>query len=267
MEAGAGGFLQWPPIPGDCRTFLSLDPSQTTLFGLGSPPAIPSLGTPRTRPPAAGSRSPTRAAVLLRSCPRGGAPTITMRWSALRAGEEWGWEARPAQPSRVDPRLGAPTFPPPEGGRRHSPSQPSRAAAAPSGGRRGDASWARGAACLGSLSRAGGPRWNRRASRTEPRGPHPVRSPTARKHRNTLGAPPRAPKPGVESALRSSLQGSPFPPGVPLPPRPGFPPRCEKKKMPHAFTYLFILQQLQETMKLLHGAGQRALQPRCCCFQ
>lgn len=143
------------------------------MSGLGSPPAIPSLGSPRTRPPATGSRSLTRAAVLLRSCPRGGAPTSTMRWSALRAGEEWGWEARPARPSRVGPRLGAPTFPPPEGGRRHSPSQPSRAAVAPSGGRRGEGSWARGAACLGSLSRAGGPAvespsFENRALRTAP---------------------------------------------------------------------------------------------------
>lgn len=209
------------------------------MSGLGSPSAIPILGTPRTRPPAAGSRSPTSAAVLLRSCPRGGAPTSTMRWSALRAGEEWGWEAPPARPSRVGPRLRAPTFPPPEGGRRHSPGQPSRAAAAPSGGRRGDASWARGAACLGPLSRARDPRWNRGASRTEACGPHPVRSLSARKHRNTQGAPPRAPKLGVESALRSSsLQGSPFPQVCPSRRVRAFHHAAKKCRM-HALIYLF----------------------------
>lgn len=239
MEAGAGGFLQWPPIPGDGRTFLRLGPEPDDVVRVRvparNPPPWEPLGhAPQLRVPAA----PTRAAVLLRSCPRGGAPTSVMRWSALRAGEEWGWEARPARPSRVDPRLGAPTFPPPEGGRRHSPSQPSWAAAAPSGGRGRDASWARGAACLGSHSRAGGPRWNRRASRTEPRGPHPVRSPTARKHRNTQGAPPRAPKLGVESALRSSLQGSPFPQVCPSRRERAFHHAAKKCRM-HALIYLF----------------------------
>lgn len=265
MEAGAGGFLQWPPIPGDGCTFLKLGPEPDDVVRVRVPACNPLPGNPSDTPPSCGFPQPDARC--------GPSPQQPTWWSTDQhdaverpqggRGMGLGGRASTTQPSwspTPGPHISSP------GGREATfPSQSSQAAVAPSGGRRGDAFWARGAACLGPLSRARGPRWNRRASRTEPRGPHPVRSPTARKHRNTQGAPPRAPNPGVESALPSSLQGSPFPQVCPSRRVRAFHHAAKKCRM-HALIYLF-LQQLQETMKLFHGAGQRALQPRCCCFQ
>lgn len=135
---------------------------------------------------------------------------------------------------------------------------PSPAPAAPSGGHRGDAPWARGAACLGPPSGARGPRGAAGSCllaplQAEPRGPRP--SPSAPRDPRNSGLPGRnaAGAPAWrESARRSSLGGFPFFPGAPLPPRSGFPVHSEKNA---ACTHLFILQQLQGTMKLFKNQG------------
>lgn len=162
--AGAGGFLQWPPNQGECHTILGREPSQTTRPGLGYPPANPSLGILRTRPPAPGSRSPTRAAVPLRSCPRGEARNSAVRWSALRAGEG---DGRPGQhdPAEPIPDSGPPHFlPRREGGdipRASPPGRPPRPLAAVAETRPGH----EGPPVWVPFPGLGGPRWDRRAAR------------------------------------------------------------------------------------------------------
>lgn len=265
MEAGAGAFLQWSPIPGDGCTFLKLGPEPDDVVRVRVPACNPLPGNPSDTPPSCGFPQPdTRC---------GPSPQLPTWWSTDQhdaverpqggRGMGLGGPASTTQPSwspTPGPHISSPrgreaTFPKPAlpGCRRALWRPPRRRVL-------GTRDRLSGSPFQGSGPAVKSPCFENRATRTAPC-PLP----------DCAQAPehPRSAATGAQSwrgkCLASQSSGVPFPPGVPLPPRPGFPPRCEK--MPHACTYLFILQQLQETMKLFHGAGQRALQPRCCCFQ
>lgn len=221
-------------------------------------------GAPRTRPLASGApeaRTRARSVAAPSSRPRGGARSCAR---SIRGGPRV-FEARPARPSLAGPQSGPPHFlSRREGGRRHSAGQPSlpSACCAPWRPPRGRA--------LGTRGSLSGP-------------PFPGSGPAAGGGLSPLSAPIRAPRaepsplstpepqalpsrrcahPSLCESARLGSRGVSFLPGVPLPLRSGFPAQGEKNA---ACTHLFILQQLQETMKLFKKRGN-ALPSRAVVF-
>lgn len=255
-------------VPG-CR-HQPADPYETRPW-----PPTQSSGALRTRPPlhplspsvpCPAAQHCARASAAPRSRPRGGAPSLVRPQGAPGAGRgSW-------RPGQSDPAWQAPCPGPhisSPGGRRHSVGRPSPAPAAPPGGRRGDAPWARGAACLGPPFPGSGPAAG--GGLSPPRAPEPshagralpLQLPASPRTPGSLVARPRPSQPCVKVPALVAW-GSPFSQVCPSRHIRVF--QHAEKKMPHARTYLFILQQLQETMKLFKNRGN-ALSSRAVVFQ
>lgn len=161
--------------------------------------------------------------------------------------------ARATQLGRPPAR--APRFPLPEGGDTRRAGPP-RARRAPWRLRRGRAQGARGGPSGPPYARSGPPRAVSPGS-----GARAAPFSLAARESRDCGLPwgDAAAVPALRQSARLVAWfgvcggGVSFLPGMPLPPYSSFPAGCEK--MPHARTYLFILQQLQDTMKLFKNRG------------